>query len=70
MSAQRQMDMRRFFGSVKNKGLHLANMKEQMHHDEEKAEMQAAVQKELGILIPAEVEKMLKFSMLRNLSKK
>ena len=55
MSAQRQMDMRRFFGSVKYKGFHLANMKVQMYHDEEKAETQAAAQKELGILIPAEV---------------
>ena len=44
MSAQRAMDMRKFFSSVTKKELHRANMHVQRFHDEEKSQKIAEAQ--------------------------
>ena len=47
MSAQRLMDMRNFFSSVKKKDLHRANMRVQRFYDDEKEEKSEEARKKL-----------------------
>ena len=47
MSAQRKMDMRNFFNTVKRKGEHIANMAVQQYRDEAKEELDVAMREEL-----------------------
>ena len=56
MSAQRAMDMRKFFSSVTKKELHRANMHVQRFHDEEKSQKIAEAQQNLRKEIADEKE--------------